>query len=192
LDSGWAVVQERSTVKKAFTSMTSDLLDAPARAERNDTVQPRSPSPRRRLWILPAGLLIITGTGLGLLVHDVKQTNARFDRTHQILNTTVARLQLERSDQAALQKDVNALESQATDASSSLSQETSQLQSVLASLAHVQTDVSQQGSSIVGLQDCLGGVEQALNALSVGDQRSAITALDAVTTSCESAVAASG
>ena len=47
------------------------------------------------------------------------------------------------------------------------------------------------GTTIAGLQACLGGVEQALNALSVGDLDQAVSHLSAVATPCQQ-VAAGG
>ena len=52
--------------------------------------------------------------------------------------------------------------------------------------------MTQQKAQIGSLQTCLGGVERALNALSVGGQDHAIEELQAVTSSCLSAAAGNG
>jgi hypothetical protein len=59
-------------------------------------------------------------------------------------------------------------------------------------LSAAQAHVTQQASLITSLQACLVGVEQALNELAVGNQASAIAALNAVSTSCTAAEASSG
>jgi hypothetical protein len=72
-----------------------------------------------------------------------------------------------------------------------LVQDAAQLKAVQAALAQAQASVTQQGTTIAGLQDCLGGVEQALNALSVGDLDQAVSHLSAVAAPCQQ-VAAGG
>jgi hypothetical protein len=52
--------------------------------------------------------------------------------------------------------------------------------------------VSEQASLLNSLHECLGGVEQALNALAVGDQSKAADALKWVAAPCSAAVNASG
>jgi hypothetical protein len=59
-------------------------------------------------------------------------------------------------------------------------------------LSAAQAHVTQQASLITSLQSCLVGVEQALNELAVGNQTSAIAALNGVSTSCTAAEASSG
>jgi hypothetical protein len=172
--------------------MTTDLLVATSKSKAPDIAELRRPAPGRRLWLAIAAFLLVTGSGLGYLVHDERQANTRFDVTHSLLRSTEGQLRAELAAQSDLQNAVFVLESQSTQTGASLAQTTSDLQGVEASLTNERANVAQQGTSIVGLQTCLGGVEQALNALSVGDQRSALAALGAVTSSCQSAVATGG
>ena len=72
-----------------------------------------------------------------------------------------------------------------------LAQDAAQVKAVQAALAQAQASVLQQGTTIAGLRGCLGGVEQALNALSVGDLDQAVSQLSAVATPCQQ-VAADG
>ena len=68
----------------------------------------------------------------------------------------------------------------------------SQLQGVEAALAGARASVSTQTKAMDDLRTCLGGVEQGLNALSVGDRVHAVNALSAVSTDCSAAYVASG
>jgi hypothetical protein len=52
--------------------------------------------------------------------------------------------------------------------------------------------VFEQASLLNSLHECLGGVEQALNALAVGNQSKAADALKWVSAPCSTAVNASG
>ena len=54
------------------------------------------------------------------------------------------------------------------------------------------SDVSQQTTVISDLQTCLGGVQEALNALAVADQNLAIDILNSVAPDCSGAVASGG
>ncbi|HEX3795049.1 MAG TPA: hypothetical protein VHV57_11170 [Acidimicrobiales bacterium] len=174
--------------------MVIDLLVAPPFSQHVDQKLPsRPPARRRRRWILAVALIVLAGLAVVLsLALNERQVNTRFDASHRQLTSTHVRLRNERHTEALLQKSVNDLLARSSHTSTSLSQTTAQLSQVDASLTHEQAAVAQQGSSILGLQACLGGVEQALNALSVGDQRSALAALHAVSASCQSAVASSG
>ncbi len=73
-----------------------------------------------------------------------------------------------------------------------MNQDTSQLQGAESALSAAQAHVAQQASLLTALHTCLGGVEQALNALAVGSQGKAAASLYAVSASCSTAVSASG
>ena len=47
-----------------------------------------------------------------------------------------------------------------------------------------QKDASDKSSYIANLKTCQGGVQQALNALSVGDENHAVSALNGVSAAC--------
>ncbi len=84
------------------------------------------------------------------------------------------------------------LKTQVGNDTTALDQDASQLLGAQTSLAAAQAHVTQQASLIGSLQACLGGVEQALNALSVGRQSRAITTLNSVSSKCTAAEASSG
>ena len=73
-----------------------------------------------------------------------------------------------------------------------LNQDAAQLLGAQTSLAAAQAHVTQQASLIGSLKTCLGGVEQALNALAVENQPQAIAALNSVSSQCTTAEASSG
>ena len=91
-----------------------------------------------------------------------------------------------------LSRDLKALKTQVGSDTVALSQDSSQLLGAQTSLSAAQTHVTQQASLITSLQSCLVGVEQALNELAVGNQASAIAALNAVSASCTAAEVSSG
>jgi chromosome segregation ATPase len=96
------------------------------------------------------------------------------------------------ADLETVRHELDAVDEQVIADSTNLAQETSQLQGVQKALTTAQANVTHQTGTIDELQTCLGGVEQSLNALAVGDQGRAIDALDAVATNCASAVAHDG
>ena len=73
-----------------------------------------------------------------------------------------------------------------------LAQDTSQLEGARSALSAAQAHVFEQASLLNSLRTCLGGVEQALNALAVGHQSKAAEALKWVASPCSAAVNASG
>jgi hypothetical protein len=80
---------------------------------------------------------------------------------------------------------------QSITAAHTLAIETSQLAAVQAQLATTEANVSADGVSIINLDTCLSGVEQALNEISIDDQRGAASTLDGVAPSCRAAEPAS-
>jgi chromosome segregation ATPase len=96
------------------------------------------------------------------------------------------------AEMSTLRRDLQTVNGRIDQSTTALAQDKTQLRGVEAALSKSQADMARQGSSITDLQNCLGGVEEALNALSVGDQASAVAALNAVSASCNEAVASSG
>ncbi len=96
------------------------------------------------------------------------------------------------SELAAVTQNLRLVNGQVEQTNTTLTNDTAQFREVEAALANAQSNVSSQQSTISALHACLGGVEQSLNALSVGDQNSADNALVAVSADCKRAVAADG
>ncbi len=161
-------------------------------ADGGTPISPSSPPHRRRRRLSGAVAALILIAGSVAVVKNEVQTNGRFARYQASLSVTKQTLRLTRTDLASLQRELSALDSGLSQSKSALATDVDQLQTVAAALQKSEQVVSQQGSSIVALQSCLGGVEQALNALSVGDHGSAIRALDDVSANCHSAAATDG
>jgi chromosome segregation ATPase len=136
--------------------------------------------------------LAMLGTAIGFVASDERAANTQFDRTHQSLDTirhsidgVVSRLDATRRELVSVNGQVGA-------EAAALAKDASQLKGAATALANAQAHVSDQATVLRDLQTCLGGVQQALNALAVGGQSLAISALDSVASSCQGAVAASG
>ncbi len=185
--------------------MITDLLDVEPEHGILGALGTRPPR-RRRKWVIGALVFAVFAATLGYVTANEVQANTEFDQTRSSLGVTrqhidnvladlvtvrhgldVEHGQLS-ADSTALAEDTSQLEA----ARDALADDTSRLQAAQRSLAGAQAHVSDQTSTIGDLQACLGGVEQALNALAVDDQISVINALESVSTTCASAVASNG
>jgi hypothetical protein len=151
-----------------------------------------APSVRRRTsWRTRLILVIVAGalfaSTLGYLIDDQVSEQEHFDRARTSLVITRHRTANVAHDLAMLRHDVAVLMVQVGSATTTWGQDTTQLKAAQFALAVVQDDVSQQGSRIGALHTCLGGVQQALNALAVSNQATAISALNSVASSCAAA-----
>ncbi len=126
---------------------------------------------------------------MGFLVSDHVGQDDHFDRLHASLVTTRHHASTEAAELALLRRAVAVLKSQVAADSTTWNQDTADLQAAYAALMLTQADVSQQSSRIGALQLCLSGVRQALNALAIDNQQSAVSSLNAVTSSCTAASA---
>lgn len=164
--------------------LTDDESDAPG--------HPGASRGRRRRW-LPwiAGFVLVAST-LGYLVGNEVQANTQFDQAHHSLDAVRHGIAGVSRDLATVRRDLDVVNGQVAVGSTTLANDTSKLVGARDALATAQADVSRQTSAITGLHACLAGVEQALNALSLADQSSAINALDAVSASCASVVGGNG
>jgi hypothetical protein len=136
--------------------------------------------------------LALVASAFGYLVDDAVQANHRYDRARVSLATTRHHTAVVSFELAQARADLALLTRQVGNDTTALAQDTSALQGARAALSAAETHVSEQATLATSLNTCLGGVEQALNALAVANQPSAITSLDAVSQSCSAAVAASG
>jgi hypothetical protein len=170
----------------------TDLLLAQPRPHVLEPSPPRRPAPRRKHWFaIVAGVAVIAAC-LGYLLTDATQANDRYDRALGTLGTTRATTRVVALDLAKARFDLRLVTQQAGNDTTALSQDTSQLQGAQSALSAAQAHVAQQASLLTALHTCLGGVEQALNALAVGSQGKAAASLYAVSASCSTAVNASG
>ena len=128
---------------------------------------------------------------LGFVTSNEITANTRFDQTHLTLDVTHGHLASSEPTWPPSPRncDVNGQVGLDT---TTFSQAVSQLQGVETALANARASVSTQTKAMKDLQICLDGVEQGLNALSVGDRSHALNALNAVSSSCSAAYVASG
>jgi hypothetical protein len=150
------------------------------------------PPRKLRMWLLGLALFALFAGVLGYLVGNEVQVNTQFDQAHATLDLTRHHFTLAVNDLVAVRRDLHGADAQVDADSTALAKDTAQLKVVQAQLVQAQATVTQQGSDISDLQTCLGGVQQALNALSVGDQVQGVDQLDAVSTPCQNAAASSG
>ncbi len=172
--------------------MTSEVLTRPRPRDAQDAPAPTKDTRYRRKWLICAVTFVTFALGMGVLVGNEVQANTQFDKIHGLLNLTRRQIEMVLGDLVSVRHDVHVVDGQVRQTTTALATEATQLHDIQAALTQAQASVSTQGSDITALESCLGGVEQALNALSVGDQGSALGALSAVSTSCQSAVSADG
>ncbi len=166
--------------------MTTDVRDM--HGVDDALVDPPAPRPPRRTWIAVLVVLALVGTTVAFLAVDETRTNTRFDRTHQALDATRAQIAVVAGDLASVRHSLDGVNGQVAIDATALAADTSKLDGAKTALAHASTDLSLQDLAIGGLHTCLGGVEQALNALATGDQARAVSALEAVAGSCAGVV----
>lgn len=160
-----------------------------------DLADGERPDRRRRRWVRVAALcagVVACAVTLGLVTNNEITANTRFDQAHRALDVTRGQLGLVHSDLGTVSADLRAVDRQVGMDTTTLSQDVSQLQGVEAALAAARASVSNQTKAMNDLRICLGGVEQGLNALAVGDRVHAADALTAVSASCTAAYVASG
>jgi len=158
------------------------------------TAPGRQPIRRHRWWAVALVCAVcVTLVGASALVagNEVR-TDIRFDQAHRSLDAARRRIALAGADLTTVRSQLDTVDGQVEQDAAVLSQDTSQLRGLESALTSARSDVSNQTSAIGDLNSCLAGVEQALNALSVGDQTYAIDALDAVSTTCTRAMAVDG
>ena len=147
---------------------------------------------RGRRWILALVGLLCVGVAVMLVAGNEVRTNSQFDRAHQSLDVTRLQINETSRDLASIRHDLDVTDGQVATATATLASDTSKLTDARTTLAGALSNVSRQSSAIADLHTCLGGVERALNALSLNDQNQAVDALNSVSASCSSAVALSG
>ena len=170
----------------------TDLLLARPRPPAPPLVAPRTPASRRRRWAVGVVSFALLGAALGYLLSDASQANQRYDHDRHLLAQTRATTGIVSRELATARNDLQVVTQQVGDDTTALAQDTSQLQGARAALSAAQAHVLEQAALLNSLHTCLGGVEQALNALAVANQTKAADALQKVATPCSTAVNASG
>jgi hypothetical protein len=148
--------------------------------------------PRKRTWMVALASFALFAAALGYLVGNQVQVNTQFDQAQASLHLTRHQTAVVGSDLAAVRWDLRLLDAQVQTDTTSLASDSTLLTRMQAALFQAQSTVWQQGSTITDLHSCLSGVEQSLNALSIGDQNKGLQALGAVSSVCQSVTSASG
>lgn len=163
-----------------------------AEGELSGVAGTQRPPTNWRAWVLGVTMFAVFAAGLGYVVGNEIQANTQFDQAHASLNLTRSHVDRVLSDLSSVRQDLSLVNHWVDVDTTALAQDTARLKGAQAALAQAQAHVSQQGASINDLRTCLGGVEQSLNALSVGDLSSAISQLKNVSGACQSVAASSG
>lgn len=178
----------------ALRTWAVDVLEAERRplapAAEPEAERPGAARPGRRAkWAAGTMAAVLFGVTLGYLVNDEVQANDRYDQARASLTLTRQQIGTVSQELAVARRDLQLVLAQVGNDTTALSQDTSQLKAAQAALSAALGHVSRQTTQIGSLNVCLGGVEQALNALAVGSQAKAINALSAVSSSCTQATA---
>jgi hypothetical protein len=147
---------------------------------------------RRLGWIALVAVLALFATALGFITSNEVQTNTRFDQTQRSLDSTQVSISAVLTNLGTVRQELQGVNVQVYLTAKALAQDAADLEAARTELTNAQSDVSHQTTMITNLQACLGGVQEALNALSVSDQAGAIDALNVVAPSCTGAVASDG
>ncbi len=183
----------REGADEAECRVNADVLDVghPPDAVGNHGAVPAALGHRRRSRTAIVGVVVVALlAGLAWVSVDEVRVDSGFDRAHRSLEEARRSLQGVRTEVATVTMQLRAVDGQVALDSTALSRDTTQLQGLESALVGSERQVSDRTSMVGDLRTCLGGVQQALNALAVGDQGRALGAFDAVTTSCTAAVTA--
>jgi hypothetical protein len=147
---------------------------------------------RRRRWAVLVASVSLVAVALGALLLDAAEVNHRYDHARHVLGVTRGTTSVVSRELATARTDLRLVTQQVGNDTTALAQDTSQLQGARSALSAAQAHVVAQASLLNSLHECLGGVQQALNALAVGNQSKAADALKWVSAPCSAAVSASG
>ncbi len=125
---------------------------------------------RRGRWVIGVASCSVLVAVVGYLVADQIEQREQFDHSHAALTGTQHRILAVSAQLAGLEHELLVLTDQVGSDTTTFDQATSQLKGAQTALEAAQANLTQQASLITSLQACLGGVEPALNALSVNNQ----------------------
>lgn len=146
---------------------------------------------RRRHWVPITLAVLVVAAVLVFIAGNERQANTQFDQADHSLVQTRDRIAAAETELTEVRNNLRFLRVQISSSEKAMSADTTLLQGVRAALAQAQQDATDKSSYIVSLKSCQGGVQQAVNALSVGDESHAVAALNAVSTACQSAAVSS-
>jgi hypothetical protein len=170
----------------------TNVLLARSRLPALDSAPPRDGPRTRRRWVTALACTALVGSALGYLLFDATQANHHYDRARFTLGVTRTTTGVVSQDLGDARSGLKLVTQQVSDDTTTLAQDSSELEGTRTALSAAQAHVIAQAALLSSLHACLGGVEQALNALAVGSQARAVDALHSVSASCAAAVNASG
>jgi septation ring formation regulator EzrA len=145
---------------------------------------------RSLVWLFAP--VLVAGGLLAYLVGNELQANTQFHQASNALNQTDRHIDAAAAQLSTVRHDLVFLQTQVSVSQAALTSDTNLLEGIRAALTEAQQSVSVKSSYIANLKSCQTGVEQALNALSVGDDLHAVAALGNVSASCQNAAASGG
>lgn len=157
------------------------VSDAPASTHAGTRRPTRWP---KRLVAVLAGVVVLSLLGAGVASDLAVRSQLRQARAS--LGVERVRLASTLHELATVQSKLATTSTQRGTLQVALELATWQLSGAKTNLATATTNLSAQQSAITALDTCLGGVERALNQISVGNQSGAVTSLSAVAASCQS------
>ena len=209
-DPGWPDRKARGASTSGITWTLSDCLDRSGVPYPSDMLRDlREPSdapvaadePREP----PAGLRrsmgarLAGGMAVGLVLVAVPvltllgfQSHSRFERAQRSIGVIRAELHRATADLAQLRSERASVTTQADATGASLTEVSDQLSTVQSELTKDESSLFVQGVSIAALNNCLGGVQDALNLIALGNSNGAVTALNEVSSSCKLVEAGAG
>jgi len=175
------------------SAMEDDLAArAPQRGAAPDAPgpRPRETPPRRRrrrlvLVVVPA--VLVGSAVLAAAVRSDLQVRSELRQARSSLSTTRTRLTSTLENLSAVKTSLTATTTQGETLRVALDITAWELAGARANLTTTQSSLSNADTGIVTLNTCLGGVEKALNQISVGDQSGAVGSISAVAGSCQAA-----
>jgi hypothetical protein len=167
--------------------VVTDIVPGPSEPGR----APRRPA-RRAGRITGITVVALVLVALGFIVSDAVAANDTFDRAHAVLTTTDRQTRSVSAELTQLRASLALLSARVANDDAVAQEDANQVRTAQAELAALQAHVTQQTVLIGSLHTCLGGVERALNALSVSRPDQVVVALQAVKSSCTSAAGIDG
>ena len=155
-------------------------------------------SREQRLWLTRAAwrsamaAAAASAAVVGVLVADMVHQRERGDRAQRALDSTQRMAATVSADLSGLRHSLDRLTTQVSRDTATLQQDAETLRGAGSALQTTQAHVRAQGTQIGAVHTCLSGVQQALNALSVGNQNDALWFVTIVSPSCSAAAASGG
>lgn len=145
-----------------------------------------------RTVVIALALVAFFAAAFAYVASNESQADTQTDQAHVTLGHARHDYAVDLGHLVIGRADLSTVDGRIGESTVALAKDTAQLKVVRAALAQAEATRADQGGDIDNLQTCLGGVQSALNAISVGDQSHGLAQLIAVATACGTAAASSG